>query len=108
MWYIDFNYNSTVFVYYCEDDSKIHWDSYSTNLWKQNLGWIKIEIKDKKVITKIEDNLDISNNTNTIENNNSIKQNNNWNNYSIWWWDKFEIENSTINKLDWNVFWIIK
>lgn len=112
MWYIDFNYNSTYFVYFCKDDYKIYWNTYSDNLWKQNLDWIKIEIKQKQVINKIEDKQNIQDDNNYIENNNSIDSTDkNWNNNSIWGWDKYEIENSTIkdsNDLDESVFWIIK
>lgn len=111
VWYIDFNYNSTVFVYYCNDinNKKIYWDTYSTNLWKQNLDWIEIRIKEKIIIDKIEEYIDISNDTDLIENENSIDwSNNNWNNNNIWGWDKYEIENSNIEETDWNVFWIIK
>ena len=109
MWYINFNYSSSIFVYYCKTDNKIYWDTYSTNLWKQNLDWIKINLREKQIIDNIEQKVEIQDDNQYIEDDNTIDwTNKNWNNNNIWGWDKYEIENSNTEKLDWNVFWIIK
>ena len=43
-WYIDFDYNSSTFVYYCESDKKLHWKWYSRWIWYQDFEWIWFEI----------------------------------------------------------------
>lgn len=37
---IDFDYDNDIFVYYCEDDSELHWFAYSENNWFQNFDGI--------------------------------------------------------------------
>jgi len=110
MWYIDFYYDSNNFVYYCNDDDKkiIYWTGYTELLWKQIFDWIKINIRKKQIINDITEKVITQDDNNYIENTGSIQSNYNWNNNNIWGGDKYEIENSTINKLEWNVFWIIK
>jgi hypothetical protein len=110
MWYIDFNHTwSWTFVYYCEDDKKIYWNTNSTNLWKQNLNWIEINIREKQIIDDITQKVETQDDNNYIENTGSIQStDNNWNDNNIGGWDKYEIEKSDIEELEWNVFWIIK
>ncbi len=43
-WYIDFDHNSSTFVYYCENDKKLHWKWYSRWIWYQDFEWIWFEI----------------------------------------------------------------
>ena len=43
-WFMDFDYNSDVFVYYCEWDKELHGYAYSKTLWFQNFEWIQFEI----------------------------------------------------------------
>ncbi len=43
-WYINFNHNSSTFVYYCENDKKLHWKWYSRWIWYQDFEWIWFEI----------------------------------------------------------------
>ena len=42
--YMDFDYSSDIFVYYCEGDKKLHWYAYTQYLWFQNFEWIGFEI----------------------------------------------------------------
>jgi hypothetical protein len=44
VWSIDFWYNDDVFVYYCDNDKKLHWYAYSEDLWTQTFEWIPFEI----------------------------------------------------------------
>jgi len=44
-WYVDFDYNSTIFVYYCSSDSSLHWYSYSESNGFQNFEWISFPIE---------------------------------------------------------------
>ncbi len=43
-WFIDFDYNNNIFVYYCEWDKTLHGHAYSKTLWFQNFEWIGFEI----------------------------------------------------------------
>jgi len=108
VWYMDFHYDNEKFVYYCDDDKTIYWTWYTENLWEQIFDGIKINMRKKQVIDSIEQKIISEDDNKYIEDNNSIKWDNNWNNNNIWGWDKFDIENSDIDELDWNVFWIIK
>lgn len=42
--FVDFDYNSSVFVYYCLDDSSLHGYAYSEDLWFQNFEGITFDI----------------------------------------------------------------
>lgn len=42
--FIDFDYNSSIFVYYCEVDKELHWFAYSEMVWFQNFEGIGFEI----------------------------------------------------------------
>lgn len=42
--FIDFDYNSSVYVYYCEVDKKMHGYAYSESLWFQSFEGIGFEI----------------------------------------------------------------
>lgn len=42
--FIDFDYNSTIFVYYCEVDKELHGFAYSDMVGFQNFEWIGFEI----------------------------------------------------------------
>lgn len=42
--YIDFDYNSSTYVYYCEDDNRLHWTAYSQYVWYQNFEWIEVQV----------------------------------------------------------------
>lgn len=44
IWYIDFAYNNSTFVYYCMDTKTLHWYAYSDIIWKQNFEWIWFNI----------------------------------------------------------------
>ncbi len=43
--FVDFDYNSQIFVYYCENDSSLHGYSYSLNNWLQNFEGITFQIQ---------------------------------------------------------------
>ena len=43
--FIDFDYNSNVFVYYCMQDKKMRGYAYSTSLGFQNFSWISFDIE---------------------------------------------------------------
>lgn len=43
--FIDFDYNSNVFVYYCLSDWVLHWHAYNETLWFQNFEGITFPIK---------------------------------------------------------------
>jgi len=43
-WFIDFDYNSNVFVYYCESYKELHGYAYSETTGFQNFEWIGFEI----------------------------------------------------------------
>ena len=43
-WYIDFDHNSSTFVYYCEEDKQLYWRWYSRWIWYQDFEWIWFEI----------------------------------------------------------------
>lgn len=43
-WFMDFDYDDDIFVYYCEWDKKLHWFWYSTYAWFQNFDGIGFEI----------------------------------------------------------------
>lgn len=43
-WYIDFDYNSSTFVYYCLDDGKLHGTAFSDYIWFQDFEWIWVSI----------------------------------------------------------------
>jgi len=45
VWFIDFDYNDDVFVYYCVDTSELEWYAYSSFAWFQNFEWISFDIE---------------------------------------------------------------
>lgn len=44
LWLIDFDYNSTVYVYYCLDDASLHGKAYSDLIGYQNFEWLHFQI----------------------------------------------------------------
>jgi hypothetical protein len=44
-WFVDFDYNSNIFVYYCVSDGSLHGFSYSLNNWFQNFEGISFEVQ---------------------------------------------------------------
>ncbi len=44
-WFVDFDYDSSNFVYYCIWDKRLHGYSYSSDLWFQNFEDIEFEIE---------------------------------------------------------------
>ncbi len=44
-WFVDFDYNSNIFVYYCVVDKKLRGYSYNSQLWFQNFTGITFEIE---------------------------------------------------------------
>ncbi len=44
-WFVDFDYNSSVFVYYCVDDASLHWYAYNETLGFQNFEGISFDIR---------------------------------------------------------------
>ena len=114
VWYIDFNHNSSIYVYYCKDDDTLYWKSYSNTLWTQIFNWIKIKkIEINNEINDIIDNKAIVNDNVIIKENTYNSNNNNYyNNNNIWWWDRFELEKNIKENIEFknneNTFWIIK
>lgn len=45
VWFVDFDYSPTIFVYYCVDDNSLHGYGYSTHVWFQNFEWITFTIE---------------------------------------------------------------
>ena len=43
-WFVDFDYNSSIFVYYCVDDESLHWYAYNESLGFQNFEGISFDI----------------------------------------------------------------
>ncbi len=42
--YLNFNYDSSTFVYFCESDQKLHGYAYNSNLWLQNFEGISMSV----------------------------------------------------------------
>lgn len=110
VWYINFNYDSNYYVYYCEDDWKLYWYAYDDNLGSQPMNEIKININNQN--QEIQNIDDINNYT---QDNRVIKENTidstirNYRDYNIGGWDWYEIENtSSWNVINDNIFWIVK
>ena len=53
--YIDFDYDSNTFVYYCVDDWELHWYAYSSLLWYQNFEGITFDINVEATIVEAEE-----------------------------------------------------
>ncbi len=75
--FIDFDYNSDIFVYYCESDSALHWFAYSENNWFQNFDWIwlnliSITTNIPAIFQNSGDPFFVNNNTLLLENKNSV------------------------------------
>jgi hypothetical protein len=101
VWYIKFDYNSDIFVYYCENDNKLHWYWYSKHLWFQAFEWIWFKIGLIDTTTpEIKDDGWFVNDWKTIKNDDT-HWTNNWSNENIWGWDRYEIENATIIEWAW-------
>lgn len=82
--YIDFNYNSNTFVYYCLDDWKLHWKAYWQYIWYQDFEWIDISLV-VDVVSLVEkvSNTDIfQNDTTNVDNTNSLTPEEL---QSLWW-----------------------
>ena len=62
LWYIDFNYNDDIFVYYCSSDDSLHGHAYSRHLWFQSFEWIWFQVT-SSITTQnnIEDTIDTLN-----------------------------------------------
>lgn len=55
-WFMNFNYNNSTFVYYCEDEWFLRWYAYNDFLWFQNFEWISFDINaQSNVITDLPD-----------------------------------------------------
>lgn len=46
-WYVDFDYNDSVFVYYCENSQSLRWYAYSSQIGFQNFSGIVFDINHK-------------------------------------------------------------
>ena len=44
-WFIDFDYNDSTFVYYCNSDQSLRGYAYSSHIWLQNFTWIEFDIE---------------------------------------------------------------
>lgn len=44
-WFVDFDFNSSIFVYYCVNDGSLHGHAYSDALWLQNFEDIAFDIE---------------------------------------------------------------
>ena len=112
-WYIDFDYDSNIYVYYCESDEKLHGYWYSKHLWFQAFEWIWFKIVSIDTTPDIEDDGWFTNDWSVIEND-TTNWTNNWSSENIWGWDRYEIENAEIIEWDWafnkdeSIFWIIR
>ena len=70
-WYIDFNYNSSTFVYFCASDGKLHGTAYSEYIWFQDFEWIIVWVVSGSVPTnlteKVENDTVFVNDTSNID-----------------------------------------
>lgn len=98
IWFIDFDYSNDIYVYYCENDKKLHWYAYSDDLWFQNFEWISLEVLNNQgvlILEKTDDTFFTNNFTDilstSINNSDSLQ------------WDIYDKEN-------WkeSIFYIIK
>lgn len=99
--YIDFNYNSTTFVYFCLDDWKLHWTSYWKYIWFQDFNWIQIWIVVDIVdlIEKVNNDTIFKNDTTSIEKSTTITSEE----IETIWWDLIQIDERKES-----IFYIIK
>ena len=44
-WFVDFDYNDDIFVYYCDNDQSFWWYAYSTTIGFQNFEWITLDLE---------------------------------------------------------------
>jgi hypothetical protein len=104
-WYIDFNYNSSTFVYYCLDDGKLHGTAYWKYIWYQDFEWIQVEVVNS--VTDLTNNVSWSlfiNDTTNI--NNSIVWW--WWEEIIWWWTVLWWNVNQLIDTNESIFYIIK
>ena len=87
--YVDFDYDSNTYVYYCEETGSLFWYAYSGNLWYQNFEWISFEIETQSTqsINEPTGSDEFRNDTTTIVDDSS-------NNTSNW---ESQLENSNFN-----------
>ena len=104
-WFIDFDHNSSTFVYYCESDKKLHWKWYSRWIWYQDFEWIWFEIlSDWTSTTTFTWAIDIFLNDTTDVN---IIEVFTWSNSNVWidkiLWEQFKFDTTQES-----IFYIIK
>ncbi len=99
--YIDFNYNSTTFVYYCLDDWELHWTAYWKYIWFQDFEWIAILIVPDVIslIEKVNNDWLFQNDTSDIEKSTTITSEE----IETVWWDLIQIDPKKES-----IFYIIK
>ncbi len=76
-WFIDFDYNSSTYVYYCIDDKKMHGYAYSDLIWFQNFEWIWFEIITRPIDTLAETTTNtwfVNDTTNVVDTDNNPNQ----------------------------------
>lgn len=103
-WFIDFNYSSDVFVYYCESDSKLHWKAYSKEIGVQNFEWIEFEIITSWDTEAIITNSDVFSNDNTRIN---IEEVFTWSNSNVSI-DEILWEDLKFDQTEESIFYIVK
>lgn len=109
IWFINFEYNTDIFVYYCESDKKLHWYAYSRDLWFQNFEWIWFEIRSELLLTEDLPSIINNNNKNSLYVNDfsSINIEEDLNVPYLSWqyvqWDLFDLQ-----KWKESIFYIIK
>jgi len=103
-WFIDFDYNNDIFVYYCEWDKQLHWYAYTKTLWFQNFEWVWFEIT-PNVWTIVENTSTwiFLNDTTAIETIQTYTWSDSNFDYNSIWWDINEFDTTKES-----IFYIIK
>ena len=103
-WFIDFDYNSNIFVYYCEWDKRLHGYGYNKTLWFQSFEWIWFEIT-PNVWTIVQNTSTwvFTNDTTAIETIQTYTWSTSNFDYNSIWWDINEFDTTKES-----IFYIIK
>lgn len=101
--FMDFDYNSDIFVYYCEFDKSLHWYAYTKYNWFQVFDWIGFEILPSNASVNISWTGIFVNDTTKIW----VEYIYTWSDSSAWynsfWWDIFNFDDTKDS-----LFYIIK
>lgn len=80
-WYVDFDYNDSIFVYYCANTQSLRWYTYSKQIWFQNFSGISFDINYKDSAVPEAPTLS----TEFVNPNSQITDTPNQNTWQTWW-----------------------